>query len=113
GIVFCAAPLVSHIPLAALAGVLLATTIRMVETAAIVAIDRAAKGDALIMAVTFAVTVALDLVTAVAAGIGIAMLLALRAVAKEARLEQVPLDEDSRAILAEEHALLRDHIVAY
>lgn len=113
GIVFCAAPLVSHIPLAALAGVLLATTIRMVETAAIVAIARAAKGDALIMAVTFAVTVALDLVTAVAVGIGIAMLLAVRAVAKEARLEQVPLDEDSRAILAEEHALLRDHIVAY
>ncbi|MET7768812.1 SulP family inorganic anion transporter [Nocardia sp. NPDC005366] len=110
-IIYLAAPLVADIPLAALAGVLLATTVRMVETAALIAIARASRADAIIMLVTFAVTVALDLVTAVAVGVGIAVALALRSVAREARLEQVPLDESDH--LAEEHDLLRDHIVAY
>lgn len=115
-VIYLAAPLVADIPLAALAGVLLATTVRMVETASLVAIARASRGDAAIMVVTFVVTVALDLVTAVAVGVGFAVILALRAVAKEARLRQIPLEvpaaEDS-AHLAEEHALLHDHIVAY
>lgn len=110
-IVYLAAPLVAEIPVAALAGVLLATTVRMVETASLAAIARASRGDAAIMAVTFAATVAFDLVTAVAVGVGIAILLALRAVAGEARLHQVPLDETDH--LTEEHDLLRDHIVAY
>ncbi|WP_328401607.1 SulP family inorganic anion transporter [Nocardia sp. NBC_00403] len=110
-IIYLAAPLVADIPLAALAGVLLATTVRMVETTALIAIARASRGDAIIMVVTFGVTVALDLVTAVAVGVGFAVVLALRSVAREARLEQVSLDETDH--LAEEHDLLRDHIVAY
>nr|WP_245745756.1 SulP family inorganic anion transporter [Nocardia altamirensis] len=114
-IVYLAAPLVADIPLAALAGVLLATTVRMVETASLAAIARASKGDAAIMMVTFGVTVVMDLVTAVAVGVGVAVLLALRSVAKEARLQQVPLDlpVDDTEHLTEEHALLHDHIVAY
>ncbi|MEU7144701.1 SulP family inorganic anion transporter [Nocardia sp. NPDC046473] len=114
-IVCLAAPLVADIPLAALAGVLLATTARMVETASLAAIARASKGDAAIMAVTFGVTVALDLVTAVAVGVGFAVLLALRSVAKEARLRQIPLElpVDDSDHLDEEHELLHDHIVAY
>ncbi|WP_067723035.1 SulP family inorganic anion transporter [Nocardia yamanashiensis] len=114
-IIYLAAPLVAEVPLAALAGVLLATTVRMVETASLSAIARASKADAAIMAVTFVVTVALDLVTAVAVGVAIAVLLALRAVAKEARLQQIPLEppvEDTEH-LAEEHRLLHDHVVAY
>ncbi len=110
-LVYLAAPLVAHIPLAALAGVLLATTVRMVETASLRAIARASKGDTAIMIATFVVTVAMDLVTAVAVGVGIAVLLALRAVSKEARLHQIPLDEGDHS--AEEHDLLHDHIVAY
>lgn len=110
-IIYLAAPLVAEIPLAALAGVLLATTVRMVETASLAAIARASRGDAAIMAVTFLVTVALDLVTAVAVGIGFAVVLALRSVAKEARLHQVRIDDTDH--LAEEHDLLHDHIVAY
>ncbi|WP_407671657.1 SulP family inorganic anion transporter [Nocardia aurantiaca] len=110
-IIYLASSLVADIPLAALAGVLLATTVRMVETASLMAIARASRGDAVIMALTFAVTVALDLVTAVAVGVGFAIVLALRSVAREARLEQVPLDEGDH--LAEEHQLLHDHIVAY
>lgn len=110
-IIYLAAALVAEIPVAALAGVLLATTVRMVETASLAAIARASTGDAVIMFVTFAATVALDLVTAVAIGVGIAVLLAVRSIAKEARLEQVPLDDSDH--MAEEHALLDDHIVAY
>ncbi|MEV0709940.1 SulP family inorganic anion transporter [Nocardia aurea] len=111
GIVYLAAGLVADIPIAALAGVLLATTVRMVETASLAAIARASRGDAIVMAVTFFVTVALDLVTAVVIGIGFALVLAVRAIAREANLHQVPLDETDH--LGEEHELLRDHIVAY
>jgi SulP family sulfate permease len=110
-IVYLAAGLVADIPLAALAGVLLATTVRMVETASILAITRATRADAVVMVATFLVTVVFDLVTAVAVGVGFAAVLALRAVAKSARLEQVPLETDDH--LAEEHDLLREHIVAY
>ncbi|MCW2640745.1 MAG: sodium-independent anion transporter [Dactylosporangium sp.] len=110
-IVLAAAPLVSRIPLAALAGVLLATTVRMVEVGSLRALARATRGDALVLVLTFAVTVAFDLVTAVAVGIGVAMVLALRAVARSARLEQVPLEAGDHS--AEEHALLAEHIVAY
>ncbi|WP_278262981.1 SulP family inorganic anion transporter [Nocardia sp. AG03] len=111
GIVYGAAGLVADIPIAALAGVLLATTVRMVEAASLAAIARASRGDAVVMAITFVVTVAFDLVTAVVIGIGFALVLAVRAIAKEAGLHQVPLDESDH--LGEEHALLRDHIVAY
>ncbi|MEU1999377.1 SulP family inorganic anion transporter [Nocardia gamkensis] len=114
-IVYLAAPLVADIPLAALAGVLLATTVRMIEAASLMAIARASKADAAIMAITFGVTVAMDLVTAVAVGVGIAVVFALRAVAKEARLQQISLEDpaDDFDHLAEEHELLDDHIVAY
>ena len=101
----------SGIPLAALAGVLLATTVRMVEAGSLLALARSTRGDALVLALTFTVTVVFDLVTAVAVGIGVAVVLALRAVARTARLEQVPLEPGDHS--AEEHALLAEHIVAY
>lgn len=111
-IMYSAAGLVADIPLAALAGVLLATTVRMVETASIRAISRAGRGDTVVMASTFLVTVVFDLVTAVAVGVGFAAVLALRAVARSATVEQVPLDALD-AVSEEEGNLLREHIVAY
>lgn len=111
-IMYSAAGLVADIPLAALAGVLLATTVRMVETASIRAISRAGRGDTVVMASTFLVTVLFDLVTAVAVGVGFAAVLALRAVARSATVEQVPLDALD-AVSKEEEGLLREHIVAY
>ncbi|WP_405578295.1 SulP family inorganic anion transporter [Streptomyces sp. NBC_01092] len=110
-IVFAAAPLVSKIPLAALAGVLLATAIRMVEVGSLKAMAKATRSDALILALTAVATLALDLVYAVIIGLAVAGALALRAVAKQARLDQVPLDRGDHS--AEEHALLAEHIVAY
>ncbi|WP_431936625.1 SulP family inorganic anion transporter [Micromonospora sp. RP3T] len=110
-IVLAAAPLVGRIPLAALAGVLLATTVRMVEAASLLALVRATRADAVVLVLTFAVTVIWDLVTAVVVGLAVAVVLALRAVARSARLEQVPLDAGEHS--AEEYALLAEHIVAY
>ncbi|WP_431884706.1 SulP family inorganic anion transporter [Micromonospora wenchangensis] len=110
-VVLAAAPLVGRIPLAALAGVLLATTVRMIEAGSLWALARATRGDALVLVLTFVVTVAWDLVTAVAVGVAVAVVIALRAVARSARLEQVPLDRGEHS--AEEHALLAEHIVAY
>jgi SulP family sulfate permease len=111
GIVMVAAPLVSEIPLAALAGVLLATTVRMVEVSSLSAMARATRGDAAVLFLTFAVTVTFDLVTAVVVGLGVAVILALRAVARSARLEQVTLDHGDHSV--EERQLLAEHIVAY
>jgi SulP family sulfate permease len=110
-IVFAAAPLVSRIPVAALAGVLLATAIRMVEVGSLKAMAKATRSDALILALTAVATLVLDLVYAVIIGLAVAGVLALRAVAKQARLEEVPLDRGDHS--AEEHALLAEHIVAY
>lgn len=110
-IVFAAAPLVSKIPLAALAGVLLATAIRMVEVGSLKAMAKATRSDALILVLTAAATLALDLVYAVIIGLVVAGGLALRAVAQQARFDQVPLDRGDHS--AEEHTLLAEHIVAY
>ncbi|GGO01666.1 sulfate permease [Microbispora rosea subsp. aerata] len=110
-IVFSAGGLVGRIPLAALAGVLLATTVRMVEVGSLRAIAKSTRGDAAVMVLTFAVTVVFDLVTAVAVGVGVAIVLALRAVARSVQIEQVPLETGDHS--DEERRLLAEHIVAY
>ncbi|WP_405848403.1 SulP family inorganic anion transporter [Streptomyces sp. NBC_01518] len=110
-IVFAASPLVSKIPLAALAGVLLATAVRMVEVGSLRAMAKATRSDGVILVLTAVATLALDLVYAVIIGLVVAGALALRAVALQARLEEVPLDRGDHS--AEEHALLAEHIVAY
>ncbi|WP_037303661.1 SulP family inorganic anion transporter [Amycolatopsis orientalis] len=110
-IVFAAAPLVAEIPIAALAGVLLATAVRMVEAGSVRALLRSTRRDALVLVLTAAATLALDLVTAVILGLVVAGALALRAISKAARVEEVPLDHADH--VAEERALLDEHIVAF
>jgi SulP family sulfate permease len=109
--VVVAAPVVGVIPLAALGGVLLATTVQMVQVGAIRSILRSSRTDALVLVVTFVVTVTVDLVTAVVLGLALAGVFALRAVARSAQLERVPLEETDYA--DEEQRLLDDHIVAF
>jgi len=113
-IVYTAAPLVGRIPLCALAGVLLATAVRMIEVGSIRAMARATRSDAVVLVLTAVATLALDLVKAVILGLVVAGALALRAVARSARLQQVPLDHDLPGDhTAEERSLLDEHIVAY
>ncbi|MEU3709816.1 SulP family inorganic anion transporter [Streptomyces catenulae] len=113
-IVFAAAPLVSRIPLAALAGVLLATAVRMVEVGSLRAMARATRSDAVVLVVTAVATLALDLVYAVVIGLVVAGALALRAVARQSRMERVSaaaqLPGEDRA---ESHEPLAGHLAVY
>jgi SulP family sulfate permease len=114
-IVFAAAPLVAHIPRAALAGVLIATAVRMVEVGSIRALAKASRGETAILALTATVTLASTLVNAVVVGMVVAAVVAVTKVSKAARLEQVPLHADLPPAdhHAEEQALLGEHIIAY
>lgn len=89
------AGLVSQIPLAALAGVLLATTAHMIKPSELRRTSRASKLNALILWSTLIATVALDLISAVV--LGLAIFLALRKT-KYARMRpgaEDELDEES------------------
>ena len=113
-VVLLLAPVVGHIPLAALAGVLIATAVRMVEVGSVRTLVRAGRGDAVVLVGTAVATVAFDLVTAVVLGVVAAGAVALRRMARSAVLEQVPVAGDQHADHHdEEHALLDEHIVAY
>ena len=113
-IVFAASPLVSRIPLAALAGVLIATAVRMIEFGAVRAMARSTGADAVVLVLTAVATLALDLVYAVVIGLVVAGALALRAVARQTTFDQVDLRPDLPGEHSdEEHALLAEHIVAY
>jgi SulP family sulfate permease len=111
GVVLLAARWVGEIPLAALAGVLVATAVQMIRVSSLAALIRSTRGDAATMVLTAAATVVLDLVLAVIVGLVVAGFFALQQTARAARLEQTPLDGlDHRA---EEQDLLDHHIVAY
>ena len=112
-VVFFGGPLVSHIPLAALAGVLMMTARRMVEIHNVRAVLRSTRSDSLVLVLTAAATIAFDLIVAVEIGVAVAAVLALRHVARSsgAEIEQLPLDETVTD--GEEARLLHEHIVVY
>jgi SulP family sulfate permease len=110
-VVLVAARWVSEIPLAALAGVLVATAIHMVRVSSLLALVRVTRGDAVVLVTTAAATVLFDLVTAVILGLVVAGFVALQQMARTARLDEVPLDESDHT--DEELSLLDEHIVAY
>ncbi len=114
-VMLVAATWVSEIPLAALAGVLIATAIQMVRVSSLLALLRATRSDAAVLIVTAAATVAFDLVTAVILGLVVAGFFALRQTAMTTRLEETPLPTEDHADdeTREELALLDEHIVAY
>ncbi len=112
-VVFFGGGLVARIPLAALAGVLMVTAVRMVEVHNVRAVLRSTRSDALVMILTIAATVAFDLIVAIEVGVAVAAVLALRHVARNSEVtqEQMPLDD---AVAADkELALLHEHIVVY
>ena len=94
-VVFFGGGLVAEIPLAALAGVLMVTAVRMVEPHNVRAVLRSTRSDAIVLVLTAAATVAFDLIVAVEIGIAVAAALALRHVANtsEAQREALPPDE--------------------
>lgn len=86
GVAVFGASLVGGIPLAALAAVLMVTAVRMVESRVVRSVVRAGRSEWVIFSVTAAVTVLVDLITAIEVGMVLAGLLALRAVARSSRL---------------------------
>ena len=110
-VVFFGGDLVARIPLAALAGVLMVTAVRMVEIHNVGAVLRSTRSDALVLAATAAATIAFDLIVAVEIGIAAAAVLALRQVARSATItrEPIPFEVDAQ----EENELMHDHIVTY
>ncbi len=110
-VVLVAARWVSEIPLAALAGVLIATAVHMVRVSSLAALMRATRGDAAVLVITAGATVLSDLVTAVILGLVVAGFIALRQTARSTRLDEVPLDTSDHT--DEEQSLLDEHIVAY
>ena len=102
--------LVSRIPLAALAGVLMTTAWRMVEVHNVRAVLRATRSDAVVLCVTAAATITFDLVVAVGVGMAAAAILALRQIARTAQatpMTRAELDPDTAA------ALRSDRILTY
>jgi len=110
-VVLLASHWVAWIPLAALAGVLIATAIQMVEVSSLTALLRSTRGDAAVLVITALATIALDLVTAVILGFIVAGAFALQQMARSARVDEIDLDGGDHT--SEEQSLIDDHIVAY
>jgi SulP family sulfate permease len=70
-----AAPLAGYVPLAALAGVLVTVAWNMVEKPAIAALLRNSRSEALVLLVTFTLTLLRDLMAGIVAGMLLALLL--------------------------------------
>ena len=81
-VVLLFAPLVAAIPLAALAGVLLATTARMVKPHELIELVRRSRLDALVLTTTLIATVFVDLITAVLLGLVLSLVLRRTRLAK-------------------------------
>lgn len=91
---------VGSIPLAALAGVLMVTAVRMVHRATVRSILRSTRADAVAFVLTAVVTVSVDLIVAVGIGMIVAGVFALRGLARATGVaresiagEPVPGDE--------------------
>ena len=105
--------IVALIPLAALAGVLIATAIRMIEVSSVRALLHSTRRDALVLLITFAATLILDLATAVILGVLIAGILALRQAARSVDLAPIPVHAHTPDDSTARQHLLDDQIVAY
>lgn len=95
GVVYLASEAVAQIPLAALAGVLVVTAVRMVSRAAVRGVLVASRADAAVLVTTAVVTVAVDLIVAVAIGVVVASFFALRALARSGQVHREPLPGDA------------------
>lgn len=96
-IAFTAGDLVAEIPRATLAGLMLGAAVRMIKIGSLTSIVRTSLSDTLIVAFTFIVTVAVNLIAAVAAGVVIATVVTLAALARSGRIEAMPLESGDPA----------------
>jgi SulP family sulfate permease len=113
-VVLFAGPVVARIPLAALAGVLMVTAVRMVEIHNLKVVARATRPDALVLALTAGATVAFDLILAVEIGVAVAALLALRSIARASTATATTVSDDTSTERDDnERGRRADRIVTY
>ncbi len=85
------ASVVSHIPLAALAGVLMVTACRMIAPSTVRTVLRSTRADAVVFCLTAVVTVSVDLIYAVLIGLLAAGFFALRQLARTSGVQREEL----------------------
>ncbi|MFV0429321.1 MAG: SulP family inorganic anion transporter, partial [Arachnia sp.] len=95
-VVAVGAGLASRIPLSALAGVLIATTMHMVDRREVAGLLKLGRGATATFVVTIACTVLLDLITAVEVGVVLAAFFALRALAATSHVQREVLPGESQ-----------------
>lgn len=96
-VVYVASGVVSWIPLAALAGVLMVTATRMVSPTSVKQVFRSSRSSGFLFIVTALITISFDLVIAVLIGIGVAAFFALRALSKVSDVTREPLPGDPQS----------------
>lgn len=96
-VVLVASGPVGAIPLAALAGVLMVTAVRMVHIATVRSILRSTRADALAFVITALITVSFDLIVAVVIGVVSAGVFAIRNLSRATgvRREEIPGDPEA------------------
>ncbi|MFI8528592.1 SulP family inorganic anion transporter [Promicromonospora sukumoe] len=90
-VIYLATGPVGRIPLAALAGVLMVTSFRMIGAGTIRSVLRSTRSDAATFVVTAVITVRLDLIEAVQIGLVVAAFFALRRLARASSVHREPL----------------------
>ncbi|WP_037291077.1 SulP family inorganic anion transporter [Saccharibacillus sacchari] len=90
------APYASAIPLAAMAPILMIVAWNMSERKPFAKLFKLRNSDSIVLVVTFALTVFTTLTTAVEVGLALAVLLFVKRMAEEQRLDKVLPDRDSR-----------------
>ncbi len=90
--IFAAARLAGYIPLAALAGVLAVVAWNMVEKHAIATLLRSSFGDAVVLAITFLLTILVGLTEAIVVGFALGSALFIQRMSKIAAVEAMPAE---------------------
>jgi SulP family sulfate permease len=101
-VMFFLAPMATHIPIAALAGILMVTAVRMVEWRDVGWLMTAPRSDITVMGITVFVTVFTDLVMAVEFGLAAAALIFIKKMSEVAP-QIVPADARDEAIISGNH----------
>ena len=104
GIVALASGVVSQIPLAALAGVLMVTATRMVSLNTVRSVVGSTRSDTVVFLLTALITVSFDLIVAVGIGIAVAAFFALRTLSKSGGVHREPIP--TPALPGDEHIAL-------
>ena len=95
-VVYTAAGIIGKIPLVALAGVLVMTSVNMIDYKSARRVLRVTKSDAIVFIVTAVVTVAFDLIVAVGIGVAVTALFAIRSLSRASKISRDELPGESQ-----------------